>query len=353
MQPRKRERPEFKYIDVIPNRHGVGVFTYFRRHGKRTALPGKMGSPDWVVAYAACLAGAPLPAGPGTPIARVKAGTIEAMWNAYTASAKYKNFKRKSNRDTAMKRIRELGLADLEVARITRNDLRPVIDGLAETKPGAARQLRDTFACIFAEAIDRDLVVANPLAGTPRPKLNPGGHFSWEEEHVEQFRQHHKLGTMPRLALEIFLHTALRCCDARKAGPATLRNGKITLIQQKLQHLGERARVTIPIHPNLRAAIDAMPVVGHKTWLVTKTGKEYDESALSLEFGAWCDEADLPTKCRAHGLRKACARRLIDAGVSVPHAAAITGHLDMRELLYYAEARDRVLGAERAMAAIS
>jgi integrase len=344
----------YKYVDIIPNRHGVGVFTYFRRHGKRTPLPGKIGSDAWLAAYAACIAGQPAAPRGKPAIARVKAGTVEAMWNAYTASAKYRNFKVKKNRDGAMRRIRDLGLAEREVAAIGRKELQGVIDKLAEAMPGAARQLRDTFACLFAEAIDRDLIVANPLAGTPRPKLkNVSGHYSWEEEDIAQFRRHHPLGTMPRLALEIFLHTALRCCDARKAGPATLRNGKITLIQQKLAAKGERARVVIPVHPVLRAALDAMPVVGHKTWLVTVRGKPFSEHYLSDAFGAWCDEAGVPKKCRAHGLRKACAKRLIDAGVTPADAAAVTGHLELEELMYYAAARNKTIGAERAIAAIS
>jgi integrase len=53
-----------------------------------------------------------------------------------------------------------------------------------------------------------------------------------------------------------------------------------------------------------------------------------------------------------HGLRKAYACRLIDAGVGVADAAAITGHLDLKELMEYAAARDKRIGAARGIAAL-
>ena len=64
-----------------------------------------------------------------------------------------------------------------------------------------------------------------------------------------------------------------------------------------------------------------------------------------------CNEAGL-RECSSHGLRKACARRLIDAGCDVVVVAAITGHRDLRELQVYIADRDQRLAAQRAIAAM-
>jgi integrase len=262
----------------------------------------------------------------------------------------------KKNRNIAFKAIGELGLGDLGVALCRRKQLADIVDAMAQTKPGAARDLLSAFHAIYKQAILAELVEADPLAGYPRPVLhNAGGHYSWEEADIAKYRRHHRLGTTARLALEIFLYTALRCSDACRVGPGTgtlTGDGRIRLVQRKLQRFGERAEVFIPIHPDLKAALDAMPVVGQKTWLITQTGNSFSNDYLSGTFAQWCKAAGLPEKCRAHGLRKACAKRLIDAGVSPADAAAITGHMDLKQLMFYAAARDRRLGAERAIAAL-
>ena len=67
------------------------------------------------------------------------------------------------------------------------------------------------------------------------------------------------------------------------------------------------------------------------------------------EVRTWCNEAGLP-HCTFHGLRKAAATRLIDAGCDVVEAAAITGHASLKELQRYIETRDRKKAARRAMA---
>jgi integrase len=61
-----------------------------------------------------------------------------------------------------------------------------------------------------------------------------------------------------------------------------------------------------------------------------------------------CNEAELK-HCSFHGLRKAAATRLIDAGCDVVEAAAITGHASLKELQRYIETRDRKKAARRAM----
>jgi integrase/recombinase XerD len=48
-------------------------------------------------------------------------------------------------------------------------------------------------------------------------------------------------------------------------------------------------------------------------------------------FGAQCGLAGLP-HCSAHGLRKACARRLAEAECAPHQIKAITGHVTLTEV---------------------
>jgi integrase len=69
-------------------------------------------------------------------------------------------------------------------------------------------------------------------------------------------------------------------------------------------------------------------------------------------FGNWmrerCDEAGLPD-CSSHGLRKAIARRMAEAGMSPHQIQAITGHTTLKEIERYTKAARQKLMAEMAM----
>jgi integrase len=106
--------------------------------------------------------------------------------------------------------------------------------------------------------------------------------------------------------------------------------------------------LAIPVHPELRRIIDATPSK-HLKFLVNELGTPFAVGSFSNWFRGRCKEADLP-HCSFHGLRKAAATRLIDAGCDVVEAAAITGHASLKELQRYIETRDRKRAARRAMA---
>ncbi len=60
-------------------------------------------------------------------------------------------------------------------------------------------------------------------------------------------------------------------------------------------------------------------------------------------------EAGLPSRCKAHGLRKAAARRLAEAGCSASEIAAITGHKTLAEVERYTRAADQERLARQAI----
>ncbi len=84
---------------------------------------------------------------------------------------------------------------------------------------------------------------------------------------------------------------------------------------------------------------------------MTAFGKPYTANDFGNAFREWCDEAGLP-HCASHGLRKAAARRLAEAGASAHEIASITGHESLREVERYTKAANRKKLAESASAKV-
>jgi len=82
----------------------------------------------------------------------------------------------------------------------------------------------------------------------------------------------------------------------------------------------------------------------------TRFGRSYRENNFSDQFRAWCEDADLPQRCIFHGLRKAAAHRLVEAGCTAHEIAAITGHASLREVERYTRAVDQMRLAKSALA---
>ena len=87
------------------------------------------------------------------------------------------------------------------------------------------------------------------------------------------------------------------------------------------------------------------------TFMVTEWGKPFAATGFSHWFRFRCDEAGLP-HCSAHGLRKAAARRLAEAGCTQHEIGAITGHLSLKEVQRYTQAADQKKLAAAAMAKV-
>ncbi len=154
---------------------------------------------------------------------------------------------------------------------------------------------------------------------------------------------HHPIGTKPRLAFALLLYTAQRRSDVVRMGRQHIRDGVLTVKQQKTG-----ITLAIPVHPHLQTVLDATPSE-HLTFLVTATGKPYGGNAFSEQFRNWCDAAGLPQRCKPHGLRKAACRRLAEHGCSANEIMAISGHTTMKEIVRYTVAADQAKLARNAM----
>jgi integrase/recombinase XerD len=126
-----------------------------------------------------------------------------------------------------------------------------------------------------------------------------------------------------------------------------VRNGRIKFRQAKNEHRNP-IDIDIPLHPELVATIQATRS-GHLTFLMTEYGRPFTPPGFGNWFRSRCDEAGLH-HCSAHGLRKACATALAEAGASIHEIAAVTGHMSLEEIERYTRAAQKKKLADAAMA---
>ena len=106
----------------------------------------------------------------------------------------------------------------------------------------------------------------------------------------------------------------------------------------------------IPVHMTLLNVIE-QTVSENLTFVTTRTGKPYHPNSFGNWFRDACDKAGLP-HCSAHGLRKASARRIADAGGSEHQIASVTGHASLSEVRRYTRGANQKKLAIAAMAKI-
>jgi integrase len=163
----------------------------------------------------------------------------------------------------------------------------------------AAHILRKKLLRLFALAVKLGWISTNPVAIAERVKVPKGGWHTWTDEEIAQYQARHPLGTKARMAMEIALWTGQRRGDVHLFGPRHMKGGRIKYTQEK----GGK-ELWLPAAPQMLEAIEAMPAVGLKTFIVTEYGNPFTKDGFGNWFRDRCDEAGLP-QCAIHGLRKA------------------------------------------------
>lgn len=331
------------YVQAFTDRHGRPRY-YFRRKGfKGGKLPGVPWSPAFMSAHEAFMQGSTLPPSVGQD--RTKAGSVNALAVSYYQSAEYQTCRPVTRQyyRNIIERIRaEHG--DKIVAHLERKHVKAMIAKLAD-RPAVANNFLKCWRVLMRHALDIEMIREDPTRSVKKLRSDSKGFATWREEHIDQFRETHPLGTLARTALELLLHTGLRRGDVVTIGHQHVRDGVIELRQSKTA-----GDVSIPIHPRLREALDAAPRTGLHFIIGERGGPLTAES-----FGNFFHDAVVAAKLAglsAHGLRKAACRRLAEAGLSPHHIMAISGHKSLSEVERYTREVDRVRLAREAVAAM-
>jgi integrase len=341
---------KLKHVQSFHDRHGHPRF-YFRKPGHpRVTLPGKPGSPEFMLAYTQALSGEAVPVASRTvadKIADLKGGTVNAAVAGYFASAAFRagsQETQKTRRSILEKFRRENG--DNHLSSLSRKAVEKMVADRMD-RPALARGFLSALRLLMQHAVREGMRLDDPTEGVKPPRASSGeGYRTWTEEDIARFEAFWPVGSMQKTALTVFLYTGQRCADVAKMGRQHIRNGLLNVTQQKTG-----AALAIPVHPELAKALDATPA-DRLVFLSTRKGQPFTARSLSTWFRDACKKAGLPAGCSAHGLRKAACRRLAEAGCSAHEIAAISGHKSLAEVARYTKAADQVRLAEAAIARI-
>jgi integrase len=338
-----------KFVQSFLDRHGKSRF-YFRRPGfKSVALPGLPWSPEFMAAYEKAIAGQATPIGAD----RVKSGTIRALAVSYYGSIAFRLMKLTTQsvyRNIIEKFCRETGKdgrqnGDKSAATLQREHIVKLMASRAE-QPDSANGLRKILRAMMKHAVEIGLRDNDPTRDVRSVRVKSEGFHSWTDDEISQFEARHQVGSRPRLALALLLYTGQRRSDVVRMGKQHVRDGTLRVRQVKTG-----AELMIPVHSTLTVII-AESAAGNLTFLTTQFGKPFTAAGFGNWFRDRCNEAGLP-HCTAHGLRKAAARRLAEAGCTEHEIAAITGHASLREIVRYTKAADQRRLARAAMDKVS
>lgn len=328
------------YVHSYGDRHGKQRY-YYRRAGRRFALTGRPGDPEFMRAYedAAAKFSQPEPAS-----TKAAPGTFDALAVAYYRSPQFLSTSAQTQRTYrfAIEKWREKHGAK----RVVHLERRHVLEHLAARfdngGPEAANQLRKVLRILCRFAMDNEWRRDDPTVGVRKYKPKGEGFTPWSENDIAKFLKQWGAGTRERLALCLLLYLGQRRGDTVRMGRQHRTGDMIRVTQSKTG-----TQLAIAMHPELKVVLDSLPD-DNLTYLTTMFGKPFTAAGFGNWFRDVCNAAGLRDRS-AHGLRKSAARRLAEAGCTTKEIAAITGHKSLTEVERYTASADQERMAREAI----
>lgn len=311
------------------NRHGTWVFYYRVGKGPRTRIKGVPDTEEFKEGYRAAVAGSPLPTRPERSAPKSLAWLIErymdtAGWSSLSVAT------RKQRSNLFRQAIERSG--NIDFRDIRREDISAAIDGRAKT-PAQANCFLKAMRGLFDWAVKNDHVEINPAIGVDRVAYKSDGFEPWSVADINQFCSKWKIGTKPRLALELLMCSGLRRSDVVLAGRQHM-SGNIF----SMRTLKTNTDITVEFTDRLIEVISATPT-GDLHFLISAHGKPFTVESFGNWFRDCCREAGIEKS--AHGVRKFAATMAANGGASSHEIMAQFGWATVRQAEVYTKKADR------------
>lgn len=213
-----------------------------------------------------------------------------------------------------------------------------------KTGPAAANGVKKNISMLFNFAIAKlNYKGTNPARAAERLKMNPYGYHTWTTEEVDRFLALYGPGTKARLVLLLALNTGMARQDLARVGWQHVKAGRIAYRRGKSSIAAD-----LPILPELA---EELAVVPSDRLLFITHGKQhvgYKPETLGNWFRPLARAAGVPGSL--HGLRKAGATKLADAGATDWEIASYLAHKDTREASTYTKKANRARLADSGFA---
>jgi integrase len=226
------------------------------------------------------------------------------------------------------------------VDQMTREHVDIVVGGMAD-RPGAGIILLKRIRTLIRYAMALGWTDRDPTAGVKAYRSKEI--HTWNEQEIAVFEKRWREGSRERLAFALLLYTGQRGSDVHRMSWTDIVADTIRVAQRKTA-----AKLSIPIHDALHRLL-AIANNHDQTILATAYGKPFTVKGFGNMMSRAIGEAGLPQRCKAHGLRKAAARRLAEAGCSASEIMAITGHKTLAEVERYTRAAEQERLARQAI----
>lgn len=317
---------------VRKNRVKGRIYWKFEAGDFRCNIPGPYGGPEFLAAYEAALIGARVPR------STAAADTVGWLIEQYLGSLRFKNLSDSRKRsirgelDWLRDRAGDLPFKRLEVRHI---------EALMAKKAGpvAANTVKKNLSMLFNFAAKKlNYAGPNPARFAEKMKTNPNGYHTWTDAEVDRFLARHPAGSKARLVLLLALNTGMSRADLCRVGwqHVTQKGGRAGIGYKRAK---TSVAADLPILPELAEELAALPK--DRPLFIMQDAKPigYKPETLGNWFRDRCAEAKVPGSL--HGLRKAGAARLADAGASNWEIASYLAHKDTKQADTYTKKANR------------
>lgn len=333
-------RNPYPGVSKNTDRHGKVRWRLRKKGLPPTYLPGEYGSAEFRAAYEAALKG--VSPAPGESLHHTR-GTFDWLMEQYQRTPKWQKMAPISRRNLRYdfdRFSREHGKKS--VVGLRPEHVEAIVARKAAT-PSSANKLLKLVKRLCRYAIRRGIISADPTVSVERYAENPDGFHTWTDGEILQFEAHHGHGSKAVLAMRLMLYTGAARQDVCMMGWQNVREGRISYRRGKTG--GE---VDLPILDELAEVLERLP--RNRLLFITHSR---DLPYKPETFGNWFHECCVAAgmgHCSPHGLRKAGATRLANAGATEFEIMAFLGHKTPAEASTYTKKANRKTLADSGMA---
>jgi integrase len=325
-------RPRLPYVQRETSRHGKTVWYFRRGDGPRIRLRGDYGSAEFAASYALAATGNPSE----NPTAK-RLGSVSWLVGRYRESSAWRTLAQgtRVQREGTLRALPP----DVPYTAITR---KAIVAGMDRRSPDAANVFLYTLRHLFEWAVYAEHVKIDPTLGVKKINRKSEGFHVWTDEEMERFMERWPLGCRERLAFDLLLYTGIRRGDAVRIGRPHVRDSVLRFRTAK-----GGVDVGIPILDPLARSIEATRT-GDLTFICTARGLPMGVNVFTVWFRAAAKAAGCPGS--AHGLRKASATRMAQAGGTTGQLKASYGWKTNAMAELYTQTAERASMARDGMA---
>lgn len=317
------------------------IYWKFEAGDFRCNIPGPYGGPEFLAAYEAATKGAKIPVSTAEP------GTVSWLIEQYLGSLKYLNLSASRKRSIRGELDWLRGTAGkYHFARLEVRHIEALMT--KKTGPTAKNTVKKNMSMLFNFAAKKlSYTGPNPARFAEKMKTNPDGYHTWTDAEVDRFLARHPAGSKARLVMLLALNTGMSRTDLSRVGwqHVTHKGGKGRIAYKRAK---TSVTADLPILPDLADELAKVPQ--DRLLLICQDARPigYKPETLGNWFRDRCAEAKVPGSL--HGLRKAGATRLANAGASDWEVASYLAHADTKQADVYTKKANRAKLADSGFA---